>query len=74
MALSLPKTSLGSRFSIVPPNERIALKGGYDFYLDQTIKSYSLEHGRPNGWEEKNAIHGPYQEIRKAYVENPTLS
>lgn len=55
-------------------NERIAMIGGYDFYLDQTIKSYSLEHGRFDKWEELNAIHGPYQEIKKSYVENPRLT
>lgn len=55
-------------------NDRLAILGGYDFYLDQTIKSYSLEHGRPQMWEENNAIHGPYQEKRKSYVVNPVLN
>ena len=56
-------------------NARIHLLGGYDFKLDQTIKSYSLEHGRlTKDWEEKNAIHGPYQERSKEYIKNPTLT
>jgi len=35
---------------------RIQDVGGYDFWLDQTIKSYSLEHGRLAGekWDELN--------------------
>ena len=55
-------------------NERTNLVGGFDFKIDQTIQSYSLEHGRPNKWEENNAIHGPYDERKKAYVENPVLN
>lgn len=53
--------------------ERINLIGGYDFKIDQTIKSYSLEHGRPKDWEEKNALHGPYNEFSQRYLENPIL-
>ena len=33
---------------------------GYKFYIDQTNKSYSLIHDRPENWEEKNLIHGGY--------------
>lgn len=29
---------------------------GYKFKIDQSIKSYSLEHGRPGGWDEHNMI------------------
>ncbi|MCB1712604.1 MAG: hypothetical protein KDH96_09085, partial [Candidatus Riesia sp.] len=54
-------------------NERINLTGSYDFKLDQTIKTFSLEHGRPKKWEEKNAIHGPYNLIRKDYLVNHKL-
>lgn len=54
-------------------NCRIHLLGGYDFKLDQTIQSYSLEHGRPTNWEAQNALHGPYQERAKRYLENPVL-
>lgn len=54
-------------------NERVNLLGGYDFKLDQSIKSYSLEHGRPPGWEENNAIHGAYNRRRQDYLKNPVL-
>lgn len=37
-------------------NERINAIGGYDFKIDQSIKSYSLEHGRLHGekWDKMN--------------------
>lgn len=54
-------------------NARIHLIGGYDFKLDQSIKSYSLVHDRPDQWEEKNAIHGPYQERSSFYLQYPKL-
>lgn len=54
--------------------ERLSLKGGWDFKLDQTNKSYSLEHDRPVEWEVKNAIHGQYNKRRKTYLANPVLS
>lgn len=53
--------------------DRLNLVGGWDFKLDQTIKSYSLEHGRSPDWEEKNAIHGPYNQRRNYYLANPIL-
>jgi len=43
-------------------NHRIEALGAATFYLDQTNKSYSLTHDRYKGWEENNAIHGPFQE------------
>lgn len=54
--------------------ERLNLLGGYDFKIDQTIKSFSLEHGRVSDWEEKNALHGPYNKRRLTYLANPILS
>ena len=51
-------------------NERIENIGGYKFMLDQTIKSYSLEHGRSEKWEQNNWIHD-YEEIKRANLENP---
>lgn len=36
--------------------ERIDLMGGYKFYLDQQNESFSLEHDRPEGWDENNFI------------------
>ena len=53
--------------------DRINLFGGYDFKIDQTIKSYSLEHGRPENWEEKNALYIYNEKIRPAYLANPVL-
>lgn len=53
--------------------DRLNMLGGYDFKIDQTIRSYSLEHGRPDKWEDLNAIHGPYEKRRLAYVDNPVL-
>jgi len=50
--------------------ERIHFIGGYDFALDQSIKSYSVVHDRPIDWEEKGAIHGPYQERQQYYLQN----
>lgn len=38
---------------------------GYKFYLDQTNESYSLTHGRLEGWDNNHAMHGGYQQ-RKA--------
>lgn len=36
--------------------ERLDLIGEYKFYLDQTIKSYSLPHDRPEGWDDHNML------------------
>lgn len=41
---------------------RLSDLGGYDFKIDQTIESYSLEHDRPDGWSEYNALSGPYED------------
>lgn len=54
--------------------DRLDLIGGYKFAIDQTIKSYSLEHGRPDKWEEKNALYCYDTKIRPPYLENPRLS
>jgi len=53
--------------------DRLNLLSGWDFKIDQTNRSYSLEHSRPEDWEEKNALHGPYNERRKQYMANPVL-
>lgn len=57
-------------------NDRINLLGGYDFKIDQSIKSYSLEHGRLDGekWDLNNWNGEPYLEYRKSYLANPRLS
>lgn len=54
--------------------DRLNMQGGWDFKIDQTIKSYSLNHGRPKDWEKRNAIHGPYEIRRQDYIANPVLS
>lgn len=36
--------------------ERLDLMDGYQFFLDQTIKSYSLPHDRPEGWDDNNML------------------
>lgn len=55
-------------------NDRIDLIGGYDFKIDQTIKSYSLEHGRLNGkeWDKNNWL-PIYNDVHKRYIEYPVL-
>jgi len=45
--------------------ERLLDAKGWEFYLDQTNKSYSLEHGRLPEWDEKHNLKGHYME-RKA--------
>lgn len=41
---------------------RLSNTGHTDFYIDENIKSYSLTHGRVKDWEEKNGIHGEYED------------
>lgn len=53
--------------------DRINMIGGYDFYLDQSNESFSLEHGRLPGWEENLPFDGPYEERQKQYIEDPKL-
>lgn len=48
----------------------------YKFFVDSTVRTYSLMHGRVPDWEEKNGIHGLYQqhiEERKKNGEWPKL-
>lgn len=40
---------------------RLSDMGGHQFVVDGTLKTYSLTHGRVPDWEEKNLIHGGYQ-------------
>lgn len=53
--------------------DRLNIKGGWDFRIDQTNESFSLEHGRLPGWEENSPFNGAYDKIRKEYLENPVL-
>lgn len=53
--------------------DRLNMIGGWKFKIDQTIKSYSLEHGRLPGWEENLPFNGPYRERLIEYSKNPIL-
>ncbi len=48
--------------------DRLRLLSGYKFKLDQTIKTYSLEHGRLPLWDEHTPFNGAYTERRKSYT------
>lgn len=54
-------------------SDRLGILGGWDFKLDQTNKSYSLEHGRLPEWDKCNALGAIYNEKRKEYLKNPNL-
>ena len=59
--------------------ERLHILGGYDFKIDQSIKSYSLAHERYKDWDEHNFVNKDmtfipeYIDRRKKYLENPNL-
>ena len=50
--------------------ERLYDFGGYRFMIDQTNKSYSLEHGRVGGkkWDKHNLLDGGYQRRRTELI------
>ena len=45
---------------------------GYKFYLDQTNKSFSLEHGRRKDWDEHNLLNGGYMKRKQELIDNNT--
>jgi hypothetical protein len=53
---------------------RLAIIGGYDFKIDQTIRSYSTEHGRLENWEENLPFGEPWESKIKEYNNNPVLN
>ena len=53
--------------------DRLNMIGGWDFKLDQSIKSYSLEHGRLPGWDEYTPFNGAYDKRRAEYIAKPVL-
>jgi hypothetical protein len=53
---------------------RLNILGGWDFKLDQTIKTYSLEHGRLPDWEENSPFHGVWDTKLQDYNKQPILS
>lgn len=55
--------------------DRLQVMGGYDYKIDQTIETFSLDHGRLPDWEKFNPItNGAYQKHREGYLANPTLN
>ena len=52
---------------------RLNFQGGWNFKIDQSIKSYSLEHGRMPNWEESLPFNGPWQEKLREYSQNYVL-
>lgn len=58
--------------------QRLDALGGYDFKLDQTIKSFSTEHGRLPKWEENNPFkNGAYDKRVRDLIDRgiyPVLS
>jgi hypothetical protein len=52
--------------------ERLSI-AGYKFFIDETLESYSLQHGRVADWEDKNGIHGGYTKFAIEYSKNPRL-
>jgi len=52
-------------------NNRIAaLKAGYDFKIDQTNETFTVQHGRSDNWEENNLIHGGYEKRRQELIDS----
>lgn len=49
--------------------ERIDMMGGYKFYLDQANESFSLEHDRPEGWDEHNML-SQWHEWKQKNIDN----
>lgn len=45
---------------------------GFKFYLDQTNKSYSLEHDRPKGWDKHNLLNGGYTDRKQQLMAKGT--
>lgn len=54
--------------------DRLNIQGGWEFWLDQTNKSYSTEHGRLPNWEEKLPFKDAYPKRLQEYRNNPVLN
>ena len=54
--------------------QRLNIIGGWQFKLDQGIKSYSLEHGRLPNWDEKTPFNGVWQQKCLEYMKQPKLN
>lgn len=56
---------LGYGMDMYQINERLNDKG-YKFYIDQSLESYTLRHGRERSdWDEKHLMHGGYEKRKK---------
>jgi hypothetical protein len=53
--------------------DRLNIADNNQFFIDESIESYSLTHGRVKDWEDKNLIHGLYDKVKPTYLENPKL-
>jgi hypothetical protein len=54
--------------------DRLNMVGGWNFKLDQSNKSFSLEHGRLNSqWDALNWLGDRYNKKRLEYIDNPVL-
>lgn len=54
--------------------DRLNIQGGWEYYLDQTNKSYSLEHPRYANWEENLPFKEAYPKRLLEYKLNPVLN
>ena len=63
---------LGYGLDGISVNDRIESLGNYNFKLDQTNQSYSLEHKRKPDWEEHNLLHGGYQARKQELIDKGT--
>lgn len=52
---------------------RLDIIGGFKFYLDQTNKTYSLEHGRLPDWESRLPFETAWPQRILDYKQNPVL-
>ena len=52
---------------------RLNILGGWDFKLDQSIKSFSTEHGRLPDWEKNSPFHGVWVKRMEYYQKHPVL-
>lgn len=53
---------------------RLNFQGGWDFKLDQSIKTYSTEHGRLPQWDENSPFNGVWANKLSEYKVCPVLS
>lgn len=67
---------LGFGMDGISVNERMDSLG-YKFYLDQSNESYSINHNRPDNWDEFNLLNGGYLKRKQELIKEgqwPTLN